>query len=107
MSLDRAVAEGASVRPKLWDPLLQILSERGSVHERDCVEHLKTAGLDVIRIDGTDVSDGAVTETPASMQRGAAAIRPGRAIAPRHQGWDGRADNLRRVKVPSPIGGWS
>jgi hypothetical protein len=28
-SLGRAVAEGALARPKVWDPLLQILSERG------------------------------------------------------------------------------
>jgi hypothetical protein len=29
-SLDRAVAEGALAKPKVWDPLLQILSERGA-----------------------------------------------------------------------------
>ncbi len=32
--LDRAVAEGALAKPKIWDPLLQILAERGSAHER-------------------------------------------------------------------------
>jgi hypothetical protein len=33
-SLDRAVAEGALAKPKIWDPLLQILSGRGATHER-------------------------------------------------------------------------
>ena len=34
-------------KAKFWDPLLEILSERGSVHERKFVEHLEQAGLAV------------------------------------------------------------
>jgi hypothetical protein len=33
-NLDRAVAEGVLARPKVWDPLLQILSKRGAAHEQ-------------------------------------------------------------------------
>jgi hypothetical protein len=33
--LDRAVAEGALLKPKVWDPFLQILWERGALHEQN------------------------------------------------------------------------
>jgi len=103
-TLDRAVAEGALAKPKVWDPLLQILSERGVVHERSYLEHLTKAGLDVIRIDGIDVTNTAVAETRSAMQRGAPVIAQA-ALA--YQDWNGRADILRRVEVPSGLGGWS
>ena len=44
-ALDRAVAEGALAKPKVWDLLLDILRERGAVHEQNYVEHLKKEGL--------------------------------------------------------------
>src|SRR5690242_2463124 len=103
-ALDRAVAEGALPKPKVWDPLLQILSERGAAHEQDYVEHLTKAGLDVVRIDGIDVTNAAVAETRAAMQRGVPVIAQ---AALTHQGWNGRTDILRRVEVPSGLGGWS
>jgi uncharacterized protein len=102
--LDRAVAEGALARPKVWDPLLQILAERGAAHERDYIEHLTSAGLDVTRIDGVDVTNDAAEETVAAMRRGAPIIVQG---ALSDQGWNGRADVLRRVEVPSAWGSWS
>jgi hypothetical protein len=34
-------------KPKVWDPLLQILAERGAAHEHSYIEHLTTAGLGV------------------------------------------------------------
>jgi uncharacterized protein len=49
-ALDRAVAEGTLAKPKAWEPLLEILVERGSAHERSYVEHLRQAGLQVVRI---------------------------------------------------------
>ena len=103
-ALDRAVAEGALPKPKVWDPLLQILSERGAAHEQNYVEHLTQAGLDVIRIDGIEVTTAAVTETRAAMQRGVPVIAQ---AALTHQGWNGRTDILRRVEIPSGLGGWS
>ncbi len=103
-ALDRAVAEGALPKPKVWDPLLQILSERGAAHEQSYVEHLTKAGLDPVRIDGIDVTAAAVAETRSAMQRGAPVIVQ---AALTHQGWNGRADILRRVEAPSGLGGWS
>ena len=73
-ALDRAVADGALSKPKVWDPLLQILSERGTAHEQSYIEHLTAAGLDVVRIDGVEVTDAAVAETLAAMQRGVPVI---------------------------------
>ena len=72
--LDRAVAEGALLKPKVWDPFLQILWDRGAVHEQNYVEHLTQAGLEVVRIDGVDVTDAVVAETIVN--------RPGGAIVP-------------------------
>jgi predicted RecB family nuclease len=102
--LDRAVAEGALLKPKVWDPLLQILSERGAAHEQSYVEHLTKAGLEVVRIDGIDVTNEAVAETRTAMRRGVSVIAQ---AALTHQGWNGRTDILRRVETPSGLGGWS
>ena len=103
-ALDRAVADGALSKPKVWDPLLQILSERGTAHEQSYVEHLTDAGLDVVRIDGIDVTATAVAETHAAMRRGVPVIVQ---AALTYEGWNGRADILRRVEAPSGLGGWS
>lgn len=103
-ALDRAVAEGALPKPKVWDPLLQVLSERGAAHEHSYVEHLMKAGLDVVRIDGVEVTNTAVADTLAAMQRGIPIIVQ---AALTHQGWNGRADVLRRIEVPSALGSWS
>jgi len=103
-ALDRAVAEGALPKPKVWDPLLQVLSERGAAHEHSYVEHLMKAGLDVVRIDGVEVTSTAVADTLAAMQRGIPIIVQ---AALTHQGWNGRADILRRIEVPSALGSWS
>ena len=102
--LDRAVAEGALAKPKVWDPLLQILWERGSMHEQNYVAHLEQSGLDVAHIDGVDVTDEAVRETLAAMKQGASVIVQG---ALSHGGWGGRTDILHRVEQPSAIGDWS
>lgn len=100
--LDRAVAEGALAKPRVWDPLLEILSERGAAHELSYIDHLARTGLEVARIDGFDAT--AVAETLANMRRGVPAIAQA-ALA--HQKWNGRIDILRRVEVPSALGAWS
>jgi uncharacterized protein len=103
-ALERAVAEGGVTKPRLWDPLLEILWERGLVHEQGYLEHLTKAGLEVVKIDGVEVSAQAVAQTLAAMKRGVQVIAQG---ALSHDGWVGRADILRRVEVPSALGGWS
>jgi predicted RecB family nuclease len=102
--LDRAVADGALAKPKVWDPLLQTLSERGAAHEQGYIEHLTRGGLDVTRIGGVEVTNEAAAETLAAMGRGVPVIVQG---ALSNQGWNGRPDILRRVEVPSAFGGWS
>ena len=81
-ALDRAVAEGVLAKPKIWDPLLQILSERGAAHEQAYIEHLTGAGLDVTRIDGVEVTNAAVAQTLAAMRQGVPVIVQG-ALSPR------------------------
>jgi len=102
--LDRAVANGALVKPKSWDPLLEILWARGQQHEADYVEHLNAAGADVCFIDGVDITDAAVAETIAAMQAGREIIVQGALELDR---WVGRADILRRVPRASELGDWS
>lgn len=104
-ALDRAVAEGALAKPKVWDPLLAIPAERGSAHEQAYIEHLQAAGFEIVRIDGVEVTDSAVAETLAAMKAGAQVIVQG-ALA--HEDWIGRADILRRINDrPSDLGPWS
>ncbi|AZO28378.1 TM0106 family RecB-like putative nuclease [Mesorhizobium sp. M1B.F.Ca.ET.045.04.1.1] len=102
--LDRAVAEGQLAKPTYWDPQLEVLRERGAVHERNFVQHLIDSGLETTRIDGVDISDAAVAATLRSMAAGTEVIVQG---ALRHGRWGGRADILRRVEKPSNLGAWS
>jgi predicted RecB family nuclease len=104
-ALDRAVAEGTASKPKVWDPLLDILRERGAIHEQSYVEHLRNAGLEAVRIDGIEVSDAALAATLAAMKQGVPVIV--QAALADGDGWLGRADILRRVEKPSAIGAWS
>jgi predicted RecB family nuclease len=104
-SLDIAVARGQVERPKPHDPLLQTLAERGLAHERQYVDHLKQSGFTVVDIEGTGGIDQArVDKTLCAMRAGAAVIVQGALI---HEGWSGRTDILKRVELPSGLGGWS
>jgi uncharacterized protein len=103
-ALDRAVAEGALKKPLIWDPLLEILWQRGLIHEKSYLEHLTKAGLEVAKIEGVEVTAAAVAETVAAMRNGVQVIAQ---AALSHDGWVGRADILRRVEVPSGLGDWS
>jgi len=102
--LDIAVANGTLAKPATWDPLLELLRERGAQHERGFVEHLREQGLGVTVIDGVGVDDEAIARTRAAMQVGDAVIVQG---AFQVNGWVGRTDVLRRVDTPSTLGPWS
>ena len=102
--LDRAVAEGVKEKPKVWDPLLEVLRKRGTEHEKNYVQHLQDAGFDTLRIDGVDITEDSISQTTTAMQDGVPVIVQG-ALA--HDGWIGRADILCRVKTPSTFGDWS
>jgi predicted RecB family nuclease len=102
--LEKTVALGLSKAPKVWDPNLAALWERGSEHEASYVSHLNANGLDVLSIDGFEISTDAVAETTAAMKAGREIIAQG---ALQYGVWVGRADILRRVEVPSSLGAWS
>jgi predicted RecB family nuclease len=102
--LELAAANGHIGKPQFWDPLLDILRERGIRHEKEYVEHLRATGLAVVEIEGVGVDDGAVARTREAMQTGAQIIVQG---AFRSVAWAGRTDILRRIGVPSQLGPWS
>lgn len=102
--LDLAVVAGELSKPKLWDPLLEVLAERGAQHERGYIDHLKAAGFPVAFVNSVGIDDNAVLETTKLMKAGAPIIAQG-ALRNRH--WGGRADILRRVETPSQLGAWS
>jgi uncharacterized protein len=102
--LDRAVAEGTLAKPKTWNPLLDLLRERGAIHEQNYVDHLKGGGLDVVRIEGAEVSREPVARTLQALRQGVPVIMQG---ALSNGSWGGRADVLRRIEVPSQLGAWS
>jgi hypothetical protein len=79
--LDRAVAEGTLPRPKVWDPFLQILSERGAAHEQNYIEHLRKAGLEVVRIEGRRHHERLSGRDACGHAARCSSHRPGGAVA--------------------------
>ena len=103
-SLDLAVAKGERPKPFVWDPLLEVLAERGALHEQSYLKHLDAAGFSVVKIDGVGVDESAVAATLKAMRDGAPIIAQG---ALQSGQWGGRTDILRRVERPSDLGSWS
>ena len=102
--LDLRVARGTLAKPAYRDPGLDLLIERGRLHEKGYLEHLAAQGHTVTHIEGVGVDPALLAATLAAMQAGAsvivqAALRSGR--------WIGRADVLLRVPTPSTLGAWS
>ena len=96
-ALDAAVARSSLGKPKIWDPILQTLVERGLVHERQYVEHLKQMGINVVEIQGGGVNSTQAQQTLEAMRSGADVIVQGALL----QGvWSGRADILRMILMP-------
>jgi uncharacterized protein len=102
--LDLKVANGELAKPKIWDPVLETLAERGAQHEQGFLQHIKAGGFTVTVINGVGIDDAALTTTRQAMERGDAVIVQGALQAGR---WNGRADVLRRVETPSRLGSWS
>lgn len=51
-ALDLKIASGKLQKPKMWDPVLETLAERGAAHEQAFVDHLKTRGMAATVIGG-------------------------------------------------------
>src|SRR5258708_6869769 len=103
-ALDAAVARGTLSKPKIWDPVLQALVERGIAHERQYVDTLKQSGLSVVEIAGGGINTTQAQQTLEAMRSSADVIVQGALL---HGAWTGRADILRRVEVASGLGPWS
>jgi uncharacterized protein len=54
-NLDLAVTKGKLEKPSVWDPVLELLVERGALHEQSYLDHLELNGLPILRIDGIGV----------------------------------------------------
>ena len=102
--LNREVAAGARSALGNWDPALQLLWERGLAHEQSYVQHLRDAGRQVTVIGEVGVDDKVIDSTLEAMSAGREVIVQG---ALSEGSWSGRPDILRRVAVPSKLGGWS
>lgn len=102
--LEVEVATGALRRPQYYEPSLEILWQRGDMHEAAYVQHLTDQGLNSVRIEGTGITAAMIERTLAAMRSGAdvivqAALQDGI--------WRGRADILLRVPASSALGNWS
>ena len=102
--LDLNVASGTLKKPKVWDPLLELLRERGHRHEQAFIDHLTDQGFNTVTIEGVDITDDAVTKTNEAIANGTDVIIQ---AALKHGRWAGRADILRRIEKPSDLGAWS
>ena len=64
-SLNLAVANGERAKPFVSDPLLEVLAERGALHEQSYLKHLEADGFSVVKIDGVGVDESAVAASAA------------------------------------------
>ena len=102
--LNLAAAYGSLTAPPSWDPALDLLRKRGLAHELSYIQHLEVSGLGIMRIESVGVYEAAIAETVAAMRQGYDVIVQGVLSDGR---WGGRPDILRRVDLPSKLGGWS
>jgi hypothetical protein len=85
--LDLAVAKGALAKPSTWNPLLDVLRERGLRHELGYVDHLNEKGLDIETVAGIGLDEDAVAATSKAMRLGREVIVQGAFLA---NNWGGR-----------------
>jgi len=102
--LDLAVAKGTLAKPRTWNPLLDVLRERGLRHEQGYVDHLRAKGLDIETVAGVGLDEDSVAATAKAMCLGREVVVQGAFLA---DNWGGRTDVLLRVETPSSLGHWS
>ena len=90
--LDLAVAKGTLAKPRTWNPLLDVLRERGLRHEQGYVDHLSAKGLDIETVAGVGLDEDAVAATAKAMCLGREVIVQGAFLA---DSWGGRTDVRR------------
>jgi uncharacterized protein len=102
--LDLRCVAGELPKPAQWDPMLEILRERGFRHEAAFIQHLESSGLTVAKIDGVGIDDAYVEATIDAMKGGADVIVQGALV---WGDWAGRIDVLKKIPSPSGLGNWS
>lgn len=103
-SADLKVAAGELGAPFVWDPMLEVLVERGLQHEQAYLDHLTAQGRKLGHIPGVGIEAASVSATTEAMAAGVDAIVQ---AALKDGAWTGRADVLLRVETPSALGDWS
>ena len=102
--LELSRLNGLVTAPRWSDPGLQALEERGRAHELAYVDELRSRGLEVVTVPGTDERERAAERTRDAMARGIDVVY--QAVLA-NGAWGGRADFLVRVGTASDLGGWS
>ena len=96
-NLDLAVASGQLEKPKHRDRFLNLLQERGAIHEKAFLDHLRSEGYQVFEVEGVGTDQALVDQTITAMRARAdhfsgcipeAAIASGLAGAPPRYEWD-------------------
>jgi hypothetical protein len=72
--LDLAVATGQLEKPKHGDRFLDLLQERGAIHEKAFLDHLKSEGYQVFEVEGIGTDQALVDQTITAMRAGAEII---------------------------------
>lgn len=99
--LERMAAQKLVKRPHFDDPMLEILQERGLLHETAYVNHLKAQGKSVVTV-SRDAADP-LSDTLSAMQAGADVIVQGRL---ENGNWAGWTDVLVKTSGASRFGDW-
>ena len=111
LTLDRAAARGSLARPARADPELDLLAEKGLLHEHRFRDALLAEGRRVVEIARPERELATLPALHETHARTEAAIREGADAIYQAAFFDGRwlgyADFLLRVEVPSLLGSWS
>ena len=104
--LDREVSSGQRTPSPREDAFFDVLTRRGSEHERNYLDELESEGLTIVTVETprgqrTESLLAAENQTIEAMRSGADVIYQGTFFDGR---WVGHADFLRRVERPSDLG---
>src|SRR6185295_8277207 len=97
--LERKAARGEIEKPHRADPLLDLISRRGSEHEQGLLEGYELDGdVTEIRVDMSSRAglERSAADTEHAMRRGDALVYQATFL---HDGWVGHADFVRRVET--------
>jgi RecB family nuclease, putative, TM0106 family len=104
-TLAREVARGERVAPHVADEATRLLRQKGELHERQFMDHLRATGRDVIGIPTDPYWDfhAAAVRTIDAMRAGVDVISQATFV---DGPWRGRADFLMKVAGESRLGPW-